>query len=302
MRKKILIILFLLLSVFLGACTKKSNPSADEKSVDIYYIDSKTSGLAHESYKLIGTKIDDQIDELLYMLNKTPENMVYKSVLPSHIVQKHSIDNTGLTIDFTSAYNTLSVTDAVLCRAVIVKTLSQLSSIEYIQFSVEGQPLKDSDGVVGPLMAEDFVDNTEPSTSYKVKLYFTNKDGNYLIEKMTDIKYTGAQSLEELVINQLINGPTEGNLYRTIPQGTQLLSVSKTDGICTVDFNKKFLDQIPNVKDTIVIYSIVNTLVELPDINKVQFTVEGEVQKSYWDDISLEGTFERKLGLDQNSD
>jgi Spore germination protein len=302
MRRKLLIVLFILLSIFLGGCSQKNNKPSDGKTVDVYYIDSKSSGLATESYKLIGTKINDQIDELLYMLNKAPENMVYKSVLPSNIVQKYSFDNTGLTIDFASAYNMLSVIDEVLCRAVIVKTLSQLTGIEDIQFSVEGQPLKDSDGVVGPLTAEDFVDNTEPSTSYKVKLYFTNKDGAYLIEKMTEIKYTGAESLEELVINRLINGPTESNLYRTIPEGTKLLSVSKTDGICTVDFNKKFLDRVPNVKEEIVIYSIVNTLVELPEINKVQFTVEGEVQKAYWDHISLDGTFERKLGLDKNPD
>jgi germination protein M len=164
--------------------------------------------------------------------------------------------------------------------------------------NVNGNPLIDSNGdVVGRLTINDFVDNTEVSTNYNVKLYFANKEGDALIEFVTDINSTGTGSVEELVIKQLINGPTEIGMNNTIPEGTILLNVWKTDGICYVDFNEKFLEKIPGVNDEIVIYSIVNSLVELSDINKVQFLINNKVVDTLWEGIDFDISFERNLEL-----
>ncbi|MDD3174089.1 MAG: GerMN domain-containing protein [Herbinix sp.] len=303
MKRRIAVICIIMLSIFLGACNNKNNNDSDGQKVDVYYVDSKTSGLVSESYELIGTKTKDQIDELLYMLKKAPANAVYKSAWPNNTKANYNFENiTGyLTINFDTSYSKFSGVMEVLCRAAIVKTICQINNVKYIQFSVDEQPLKDSDGnPIGTLTAEDFIDNTENNTSYKAKLYFANRNGDALIEYFTDINYTGAEAIEELVINQLINGPTEAGMYSTIPEGTILLNVSKADGICTVDFNEKFLDKLPDINEDIAIYSVVNTLAELPNINKVQFTINSKVVKTYWEDISLDSTFERKLGLDEN--
>lgn len=303
MKKTIVLSLILLLCVFLGGCNNKKNNTPDGKTVNVYYIDSKTSGLVSEKYKLITTEKDDQIGELLYMLKNEQNHMLYKNaltddVLPESDTKKFTFDNNSLVIDFEDAYNEMDGVSQILCRAAIVKTLSQIEGVKYVQFNVKGQPLKDLDGdIVGSLTAEDFIDSTETSTSYKVKLYFANKKGDALVEYNTDINYTGTETIEELVIQQLINGPTKLGLYSTIPEGTTLLNVSKADGICTVDFNEKFLDKLPNISEEVAIYSVVNTLVELPDIDKVQFTINSEVKKTYWEDKSFEAPFDSKLDL-----
>lgn len=286
------------------ACSSKAKKTPDANAVDVYYINTKTSALASESYDLSGTNKDDQIKELLMMLKKTPDNVLYKSALPEGLVINFSYDKNGsLVINFDDSYSNVSGVTEVLCRAAIVKTISQIKGVEYIQFSVNEQPLKVDGNVVGPLTAEDFVDNTETSNSYyKVKLYFANKKGNGLIEYLTSIKYTGTESIEELAIQQLINGPTKAGMYSTIPEGTVLLNVSKTGGICTVDFNEKFLEKLPNISEKVAIYSVVNTLVELPDINKVQFTINGKVKKVYWEDMQFNVPFESKLGLIKNAE
>jgi germination protein M len=299
MKKLLALIGILILCSLLGACNKKNNNLDDKPKVDIYYINTKTSGLTSESYKIISTEKKEQVKELLYMLKKTPDHMVYKSSIPEDVTLDYEFDENGsLTVNFSSSYSKLTGVPEVLCRATIVKTLSQISGVEYIQFNVNGQPLKDSNGnVVGLLTNEDFIDDTGANTYYKVKLYFANEDGDKLIEYNTDINYTGAETLEELVIKQLINGPTELGMYPTIPEGTILLNVSKNDGICFVDFNEKFLEKLPNIKEDIAIYSIVNTLVELPDINKVEFTINSQVQKTYWEDMPFDQAFERNLNL-----
>lgn len=308
MKRRMVFILFLLFGILLAACSNGNKNSSGKKTVNIYYVDTKTSGLASEKYELTNTDQKAEINELLEKLTKTPKNVVYKtavqeSTLPYSDSRRFSFDESGsLIVNFNESYYKLLGVEEVLCRAAIVKTLCQVKGVEYIQFSVNDQPLKDSDGnVVGPLTSEDFIDNPETSTSYKVKLYFANKKGDALIEYLTDINYTGKEAIEELVLQQLINGPTKMGMYGTIPEGTVLLDVSKADGICTVDFNEKFLEKLPNINENIAIYSVVNTLVELPGINKVRFTINGEAKKTYWEDVRFDEAFERKLGLIENS-
>jgi germination protein M len=150
---------------------------------------------------------------------------------------------------------------------------------------------------------EDFIDSTGADTNYPVILYFANQDGDALVEYEFNIKYNGSSTIEENVIKQLINGPTEIGMYDTIPEGTTLLNVSTKEGICYVDFNEKFLDKLPNITDKIAIYSIVNTLVELPvlDINKVQFTINSKVQETYREGMEFDVSFERDLSLIEGS-
>ena len=51
------------------------------------------------------------------------------------------------------------------------------------------------------------------------------------------------------------------------------------------------------VSNKLVIYSIVNSLLELDNIHKVQISVEGDSALKYHDDISLAEPFIRNLDL-----
>ncbi|MDF2943921.1 MAG: hypothetical protein K0S01_2779 [Herbinix sp.] len=307
MKKPLAVILVFLFALMLGACNSSNNDKAieDKSVVNIYYIDTKTSGIVSETYQMIGTEKEHQVEELIYMLKKAPENVVYKSALPENVtIKEFNFDEDGqLTVNFESTYSDLTGISEVMCRAAVVKTLSQVTGVDFIVFNVNGQPLMDSDQVVGLMTEEDFIDNTAADTNYPVKLYFANENGDALIEYTTNINYNGTGTIEELVVNQLINGPTEIGMYDTIPEGTTLLNVSTKEGICYVDFNEKFLDKLPNITDKIAIYSIVNTLVELPvpDINKVQFTINSKVQKTYREGTDFDVSFERDLSLIEGS-
>lgn len=308
MKKQLAVILILLISLFLGACSNEDRNIASEgKSVvNIYYVNTKTSGIVSESYELIGNEQEDQIEELLYMLKKSPENAVYKSALSDNVtVKEFDFNEDGsLTINFESTYQEFSGIPEVLCRAAIVKTLSQITGVDYIQFDVNGKALKDSnDDLVGLQTKDDFIDSTGTEKNTKVKLYFANEEGTALIEYVTDVTYNGTGSLEELVIKQLIEGPTEIDMYPTIPKGTVLLNVTTKEGICYVNLNESFLEKLPGITDDIAIYSIVNSLVELPNnnVNKVQFLINNEVQKTFRENTTFDVLFERNLTLIEES-
>ena len=70
------------------------------------------------------------------------------------------------------------------------------------------------------------------------------------------------------------------------------MSITTKDGVCYVNLDTGFTSQGYDVLGTVTIYSIVNSLTELPDISGVQILVNGETSITYKDNISLETTFQ----------
>ena len=52
-----------------------------------------------------------------------------------------------------------------------------------------------------------------------------------------------------------------------------------------------------DVSEAVPVYSIVNSLLELSNVNKVQILINGETPKVYRESISLETIFERNFDL-----
>ena len=57
------------------------------------------------------------------------------------------------------------------------------------------------------------------------------------------------------------------------------------------------MNALPGVDLRLSVYSIVNSLTELPGINKVQLLIDGESNVVLGDNIRLENVFERNLDL-----
>jgi germination protein M len=77
---------------------------------------------------------------------------------------------------------------------------------------------------------------------------------------------------------------------------TKILSVTVKDGVATIDFDKSVLDFKATAPEKMLAYAaILETMGQFPEINKVQFTVEGKSSgtiggkdvKAFWGDVSL---------------
>ena len=309
----VLLAVVLILAVLCGACSKKNEDNntdkTEESKYNLYYIDKNETKIVAEPYQPKAATKEDLVKEYMEALGKEPNDLSLKSVKPDKLkVEDFSFnEDNGLSINFNSAYSNLTGISEVLCRACIVKTLCQIDGVEDVEFYVDGQPLKGlNDQPISFMKADDFIDSTSAENVY-VTVYFANEKGNKLVG--TNLKIhtlDGNVSIERLILESLITGPTgikniEENLKKTIPDGTELINTSTKDGICYVDFNEKLLNKIPDIKDEVVIYSIVNSLVELSTINKVQFTINGQVKKNYREDLSLDNLFERNLDLVEGS-
>ena len=202
-----------------------------------------------------------------------------------------------LTITFLSSYYNQDKIDEVLNRAAIVKTLCQLSSV------IDGETV----GIMSKLSFLDSVGGEGYTQEKYVTLYFSSNDGTKMQEITTKLTHDMTVPLARLLIEQLLKGPNEisdantSDVRDTIPAGTKLNSLTIRDHVCYVDFSKEFMNMQADVSSGVVVYSIVNTLCELSDVNKVQFTIDGEQQEIYGDIKNFTGSFERNLDMVQDA-
>ena len=270
----------------------------------IYYVNNEETKIVEREYVSGTTDGRLLMEELLEQLTHISEKMDYETLLGKEIsVEGHTLDNGLLTLDFGESYHNLKGTREILVRASIVRTLTQIPDVERMAFTVRGEQLTDAAGAaVGVMAADTFIENAgnEINAYEKVdlKLYFANETGDSLVEEnRRNVVYNSNISLEKLVVEKLVEGPTTEGAYPTVNPTTKIVSVNVKDGTCYVDLNNDFLSQRYNVASDVTIYSITNSLVELSNVNRVQISVNGESNISYRENISLNNVFERNLDI-----
>lgn len=129
-------------------------------------------------------------------------------------------------------------------------------------------------------------------------LYFSDDQAMYVLPEERVVEQI-EETLPELLIRELIAGPTSENLRRTIPEEVQLLGISVEDGVAFVDFSEEMRSKHwgGSAGELMTIGSVVNTLTELPEIESVQFLIEGQVEESIWGHATTSEPFTRMDGL-----
>ena len=138
---------------------------------------------------------------------------------------------------------------------------------------------------------DSFVENPgEQINSYQhadIELYFANDTGDGLVRETQEVYYNSNISMEKLVIEHLISGPKGGKAQGTLPKETKLINVAVVDGSCYVNLDENFKNQNYEIQEPVVIYSIVNSLSSLGNIDRVQISVNGDTSGKYRDDYEL---------------
>ena len=288
----------------------QKNSDEDYKGYYIFGLDANETKVAYEKYTPVSKNTEELVEEFLNKMSDKPEDVYMKKAVPDDVtIDNYVISEEGsLSIYFNSSYGNYTGVPEILRRAAIVKTLCQVPGVEDVQFYVAGQPLTTSNmEAVGIMTASQFIDNTGGEKSYKqnatLNMYFSDYKGTALVEVPVEITYDATIPLEQLAIEQLMKGPysIEGinkkSVLPTIPAGTRLNNVTIKENTCYVDFSSDFLNKRKSVTSDVAIYSVVNTLVELPAINKVQFSIDGGQVLEYSDSVGFGEPFERNLDL-----
>lgn len=165
----------------------------------------------------------------------------------------------------------------------VVNTLTELESIDRVEFTVEGsllirygsmfidKPLVRDERCIGPartgLGEEDLL------------LYLVHGDERLLVPIPVRLRTSTAVPMPEQLLRSLLLDPGTNGIRSCIPSGTRLNSVTVTDGTCFVDLSGEYLSSPTELPFSGRV--IAASLCQLEEIERVQILVDGAVPEGY---------------------
>ena len=119
-----------------------------------------------------------------------------------------------------------------------------------------------------------------------VSLYFYNESAKSLASegRLIDAKELVEDPYRKLM-ELLIEGPQNTSLSKTIPDGTRVNKAELKGGTLYLDLSKEFIEkhQGGEEQESITIYSIVNTMTNLTEVNAVKILIDGKENQAFKD-------------------
>lgn len=189
--------------------------------------------------------------------------------------QENQMISLSFSADFLNA-DPMSQTIAACCATL---TLCELDGVESVTITSGGETL------FSGLVPEDALLSDTDTDPYarQLRLYFADSAGRYLASEYHTLTLGEDTSPERYVVEELLRGPNSGELRSPIPAGTELLSCATVDSVCIVNLSEEFLTNRPRtaLDERLAIYSIVNSLTALSDVDSVNLLVGGQPIGTY---------------------
>ena len=277
------------------------------KKTYAYFLDEDGDSLESEKLNMQGVMGEEAISLVLDAVLAGPANEKYTALLPKETEALGYTFRDGLvTVDFNENYSSMTRPREVLARAGIVRMLMQIKEVKGVVFTVKGRPITNSKGdEIGVMTADTFIEDTgRQINNYQhtsINLYFATEDGKGLRKEARSIYYSASMPLEWAVVERLVAGPKSRGSYAVIPANTHIISVASSDGVCYVNLDEAFASKVLSVDDRIIIYAIVNSLIEDCHVNAVQISIAGETDIDFGSGIRLNQPFteDRSLVVEQ---
>jgi germination protein M len=273
-----------------------------------YYLNSEETKLVTEAFETEKTQAADQVAAMEETISVQKSSKGRISLLPENVsILECRLENHQLILNLNGAYYDMDRAKEILVRAGLVKSFVQLDNVDEVLIQVEGLGLKNSDGQdVGPMDTKDFVETEgREIDAYQYgtfTLYFANAEGDGLVREVRKVYYSTSVPMEREVVELLIQGPLGEDAQATMPSNLGILSVNVSDGIAYVNLDNTFVSGALALPDDLIIYSLVNSLVEGSGVERVQISVNGETNVSFRNSVDLNQFFEENLTLVEDVD
>ncbi|MGN0394495.1 MAG: GerMN domain-containing protein [Coprococcus sp.] len=294
------ILLMVLVAFSLAGCrlgNDKSNQmqSEDNKTndnqitIELYYVDANRQDYVIEEYNIDQmTTVENMIDNIMGRMIESGESQAAYTPVPEGMsYQRYSYDGHGMvTIVFNMDYENTSVYNQIICKAAFTNTLCQLEAVDCVTFEIVN------------LINEEVVDETYSSGDFarlknvlasdcQALIYYPYDDGTRLKVVDTILDMSRKESLEEQIIEKLKDANNSGYAC-PFAENVTVNYVTTEDGVCTISLNDKFLKGKEGLDNSVIVYSIVNSLLSLDYVNEVHFSIEGSEEPLMGDmDLSI---------------
>lgn len=132
----------------------------------------------------------------------------------------------------------------------------------------------------------------------EITLYFSDDQAMYLVPETRIVQVEENITNEKLIttiVEELIKGPENQTLIPTIPPETKLLAVETDKELAKINFSTEIQTKHwgGSTGESMTVNSLVNTVTEVGNIEKVLILVEGEVQDTLIGHLYTKEPFER---------
>jgi germination protein M len=284
-----------------GAPGGNGGANANARNVALYFGNAEKTDLSREDVSMPPNQAEPARFALEKLLDgpKNPSNtrLIRAGAVLLDLSVSDGLARVNLSKEF---YNEDSVKD-VLAIYSILHTLTAFEEVERVKVLVEGEEYIGANGKpFGELKSGDMPSGVAPphEKSMTLTLYFTDAQSSFLMKEIRRVDAPQSDSVEKLIMNELIKGPKTEGLSRTVPAETKLRSIEVKDGVCFVNLSAEFISKHSggSAAETMTVYSVVDSLTELSAVNKVQFLIEGEKKESFIHMVFNE-PFERDVDL-----
>lgn len=199
------------------------------------------------------------------------------------------INDGTVTLDLSREYGNTDSFSRSIADYCLTMSLCELEGIRDVTILVEGAV---SDGRNSENLTPDDVilaDLNLVGFRKKLKLYFPDTAYNSLSLELRDTVSNGIESEALLVMQALVEGPSQRGLCGVVAYGTQVLSVNMLGDTCVVDFSSEFTENpLPGEKaEKMCVRAIAKSLSEIHGIEKMQILVNGATIEDFaYADIS----------------
>lgn len=289
-----LAILLLSFALLASGCTRQGTDKlSSQDGLVQYYINEDETKLIADGFKTDKAQTAELITAVAENLKKQESGNYKQRLLPENVsIQDYRLENRQLILDMSSAYGDLDKTREILVKAGLVKSFNQIDGVDSVQILIDGNPRMGIDGTELPAMTSaDFVEaEGREIDAYQYgtfTLYFADSDGKSLVAEKQKVYYSTSVPKEREVVELLLKGPVNSQLMATMPADLKILNVTLSDRIVYVNLNDAFLNGTAQVSEKAVVYSLVNSLLELEGTEKAQISINGETKYVLGDGIDL---------------
>lgn len=289
----------MLLSVGCARGNSEKETKENQKTISLYFGNSDGTDLVEETLSVKDIEPERIPEYIMEQLLAGPKKQSNSRVIRAGTdLLGLQTERDSVTVNLSKEfYNEESIMD-VLASASIVKSLCSVRGIGNVSILIEGAELILEDGrTVSNMQEGDLVFDADAlmQDESNITLYFSDAEASGLVREIRRVKVPKGESLEKTVVSELIQGPQKEKMYRTIPQDTKIRSVETKDGVCFVNLSSEFISKHSGgtAAEELTVYSLVNSLTELSNVEKVQFLIEGKKQ-----DVFIHMVFNEPIARD----
>lgn len=257
---------------------RKKNPADNsDENLTLYYANSTWTDLFPEVFtrdQLVTT--ENLIDTVMNALMDSGEMTDKQVPVPQGVTyQRYTYDGQAtINLMFNVDWEATDTYEMVLSKAAFVRTLTQIESVKKVVY--EYTDIANENSIVREELTNDSFSDMDnfmnPHEEYNI--YMPDSTGQKLVQKTIDLDRSAPESLEEQMVAGLrmsYDGTVAPFNEKTVVKS---VTVDDADGVCTITFNESFADGTAGVDDEILVYSVVDSLMELEDVKRVQINVD----------------------------